>query len=244
MKAVLILVTLALSTLDAATIYYTPPYSYVLNNPYSLTYPYYTTNHGVVLSYGPPQDGATKHHRPGHEGQDTNNGHREPEEDDRPNGPEPTTPSPSLPILYHWSPYSIIPSQIAVPSASQYHSQDQLGQYHYGYANQHSSKTELKTVDGVTRGAYSYLDSNGKLQSVNYVSDGLGFRVAATNLPKPSPIADSPEIAAARQEHLQAHREAIDRLSAAQQSNTGDRHSEDREQPQEMEQRNSNGHNE
>ncbi|XP_059610240.1 uncharacterized protein LOC132257389 [Phlebotomus argentipes] len=239
MKAVLILVVLALSTLDAATIYYSHPYSYVLSSPYALTYPHYTTNHGVVLSYGPTD---TKHHRPGHEGQDTGNGAREPEEDDRPNGPEPTTPSPSLPILYHWSPYSILPSSIAVPSASQYHSQDQLGQYHYGYANQHSSKSELKTADGVTRGAYSYIDSHGKLQSVNYVSDGLGFRVAATNLPKPAPIADSPEIAAARQEHLQAHREAIDRLAAAQQSS--ERRSEDREQSQDPEQRSSNGHNE
>uniref|UniRef100_A0A1B0CRE0 Cuticle protein 6 n=2 Tax=Lutzomyia longipalpis TaxID=7200 RepID=A0A1B0CRE0_LUTLO len=241
MKAVLILVTLALSTLDAATIYYTPPYSYILSNPYGLTYPYYTTNTGVVLSYAPAPDG-TRHHRPGHEGQDTESNPREPEDDDRPNGPEPTTQRPSLPLLYHWSPYSILPSQLAVPSASQYHSQDQIGQYHYGYANQHSAKSELKTSDGITRGGYSYIDSNGKLQSVNYVSDALGFRVAATNLPKPSPIADSPEIAAARREHMQAHQEAIDRLAAAQ--SAGDGHHGERERPPQEPQQRNNGHSE
>merc|ERR1712240_527486 len=32
-------------------------------------------------------------------------------------------------------------------------------------------------------GSYSYVDSNGELQTTNYVADGLGFRVTATNLP-------------------------------------------------------------
>ena len=41
----------------------------------------------------------------------------------------------------------------------------------------------MKTADGVTRGSYSYIDANGILQSVNYISDAMGFRVAATNLP-------------------------------------------------------------
>jgi len=69
-------------------------------------------------------------------------------------------------------------------TSSQYHSQDELGQYSYGYAGGPSSKTETKTADGITRGAYSYLDANGLVQSVNYISDPVnGFRVAATNLP-------------------------------------------------------------
>ena len=40
----------------------------------------------------------------------------------------------------------------------------------------------MKTADGVTRGSYSYFDANGLLQTVNYISDAMGFRVAATNL--------------------------------------------------------------
>lgn len=68
--------------------------------------------------------------------------------------------------------------------ANQYHAQDELGQYSYGYSGGPSSKVETKTADGVVRGAYSYIDGNGLIQSVNYVADPInGFRTAATNLP-------------------------------------------------------------
>merc|ERR1712107_868105 len=43
-----------------------------------------------------------------------------------------------------------------------------------------SVKQEVKTADGVTRGSYSYVDANGIVQTVNYISDAMGFRVAAT----------------------------------------------------------------
>lgn len=44
----------------------------------------------------------------------------------------------------------------------------------------------------------SFLDSNGILQSVHYVSDPVnGFRVAATNLPE-----DLPEVAYAKAKHF------------------------------------------
>ena len=33
-----------------------------------------------------------------------------------------------------------------------------------------------QTADGVTRGSYSYLDANGVYQTVNYISDALGFK--------------------------------------------------------------------
>lgn len=75
----------------------------------------------------------------------------------------------------------------------------------------------MKTLDGVTRGSYSYVDSNAQLQTVNYVADALGFHVAATNLPTPpvdtnvapvdnaqppKPVEDTPEVKQARAEHL------------------------------------------
>merc|ERR1712186_297475 len=68
-------------------------------------------------------------------------------------------------------------------SNSQYHAQDDFGQYNYGFSHPTQTKQELKTADGVTRGSYSYVDANGLLQTVNYISDAMGFRVAATNLP-------------------------------------------------------------
>lgn len=67
---------------------------------------------------------------------------------------------------------------------SQFHTQDELGQYSYGYNDGLSSKIESKTADGVTKGSYAYIDSNGIVQNVNYVSDDVnGFRVSASNLP-------------------------------------------------------------
>merc|ERR1711953_503151 len=75
---------------------------------------------------------------------------------------------------------SAVPADV---TNSQFHAQDDLGQYNYGYSSPTSTKQELKTADGVTRGSYSYVDANGLVQTVNYISDALGFKVAATNLP-------------------------------------------------------------
>ncbi|CAD7084993.1 unnamed protein product [Hermetia illucens] len=118
----------------------------------------------------------------------------------------------SYPIVY------TIPTPLSWPAASQFHRQDELGQYHYGYANALSAKEEVKTLDGVTRGSYSYIDSNHKLQTVHYVSDAAGFRVSATNLPKdpePVEIPDSDEIRLAKLEHFKAQHEALERLRIA-----------------------------
>lgn len=99
----------------------------------------------------------------------------------------------------------------SLPIQTQYHAQDILGQYAYGYATPTSTKSETKTADGVTLGGYSYLDSFGILQTVRYFADPIhGFRVAATNLPQ-----DLPEVAIAKAQHLaefqatQAERAAI-----------------------------------
>uniref|UniRef100_A0A1L8E3R9 Putative cuticle protein n=2 Tax=Nyssomyia neivai TaxID=330878 RepID=A0A1L8E3R9_9DIPT len=72
--------------------------------------------------------------------------------------------------------------------SSQYHSQDGHGNYAYGYADPNSQKHE-ESSHGFTRGAYSYVDGHGILQSVHYTADPHhGFQVAATNLPKgPAP---------------------------------------------------------
>lgn len=86
--------------------------------------------------------------------------------------------------------YNLNPISVLAPSTSQFHAQDEIGQYNYGYTNQDSSKSEFKTADGVVQGAYSYVDANGVLQSVQYISDALGFRVAATNLPVAPAVAE------------------------------------------------------
>merc|ERR1712147_561737 len=83
---------------------------------------------------------------------------------------------------------AVAPAVVAAPTPVDganppFHAQDDLGQYNYGFANPTQTKQEVKTADGVTRGGYSYIDANGIVQTVNYISDAMGFRVAATNLP-------------------------------------------------------------
>lgn len=108
------------------------------------------------------------------------------------------------------SPASLTPTIIAAqsPVLSQYHSQDALGQYTYGYNGGSSAKVESRSIDGITRGSYSYVDGGGRLQTVEYTADALnGFRTAATNLPK-APIDDTPEVIQAKAEHFRAFNEA------------------------------------
>jgi len=49
----------------------------------------------------------------------------------------------------------------ALPALVQYQAKDELGQYRYGYSGGPSAKHEERTLDGVTRGSYSYIDGNG-----------------------------------------------------------------------------------
>merc|ERR1712002_138381 len=104
--------------------------------------------------------------------------------------------------------------------SSQFHAQDEFGQFSFGHAGGPSARTEARNAYGVTTGSYQYIDANGLLQTVNYIADPVnGFRVAGTNLPVaaaapevaplaapvfdlPLPVAveDTPEVAAAKAE--------------------------------------------
>ncbi|CAH1098854.1 unnamed protein product [Psylliodes chrysocephalus] len=82
-----------------------------------------------------------------------------------------------------------------------------------------------RSLDGAVLGSYSYVDPNGKVQSVEYTADDQGFRVAASNLPVgplpvelpnfalPTPVQDTPEVVEARNQHLAAVEEARNRAS-------------------------------
>merc|ERR1712004_373114 len=84
-------------------------------------------------------------------------------------------------------PLPLAPAPIPVPiqaPSSQFHAQDEFGQFSFGYENINSAKTETKDAFGVTRGSYQYVDANGIVQTVNYIADDVnGFRVAGTNIP-------------------------------------------------------------
>lgn len=73
---------------------------------------------------------------------------------------------------------------IAAPGvhATQYHAQDELANYEFGYQNPNSARTEKGNAElGTVAGSYSYVDGHGLTQKVNYVADALGFRVVGTN---------------------------------------------------------------
>lgn len=93
-----------------------------------------------------------------------------------------------------------------------YHqSQDtRAGVHAYSYAGGPSAKEEVRGLDGVTRGSYSYVDAHGILQSVFYVADEGGFRVAATNLPTDgnTPLGETGEVLLAKYAHSQEHAKA------------------------------------
>uniref|UniRef100_A0A6P4EH52 Uncharacterized protein LOC108043343 n=1 Tax=Drosophila rhopaloa TaxID=1041015 RepID=A0A6P4EH52_DRORH len=86
--------------------------------------------------------------------------------------------------LYYPYAYSAEGTAVFTPTQRQYIAKDRFGQYAFGYSEPLSSKQETRTIDGTTQGTYSYVDAEGKLQTVNYLADNEGFHVAATNLPK------------------------------------------------------------
>lgn len=120
----------------------------------------------------------------------------------------------------------------AAPLALQHHAQDEFGNVAYGYVDHNSAKQEAGNGYTGFTGGYQYVDAYGKLQTVNYVADALGFRVADSRLPvgptydgvspvgpvytgvapvapvydgvAPAPVEDTPEVVAARAEHLAA----------------------------------------
>merc|ERR1719378_919336 len=81
--------------------------------------------------------------------------------------------------------YAAAAPVVAAPytAGSQFHAQDEFGNLNYGYSNINSVKQEVGNTYGGVSGGYSYVDAAGKLQQVQYIADGAGFRVADSRLP-------------------------------------------------------------
>jgi len=108
--------------------------------------------------------------------------------------------------------YQVPQVQVPQVQSSQFHAQDEFGNLQYGYNNLNSVKHEVGNTYGGVSGTYSYVDANGLLQKVEYVADGLGFRVADSRLPvapefNPEPLVapvDTVEVAEAKIAHQKA----------------------------------------
>ena len=74
------------------------------------------------------------------------------------------------------------PAPAPAAASSQFHKQDELGNYEYGYNNINSAKRERGNAYTGVEGSYSYVDGHGLPQTVNYVADALGFRAVGTNV--------------------------------------------------------------
>lgn len=77
-------------------------------------------------------------------------------------------------------------------------------------------------------GGYSYVDAAGQIQTVQYVADNEGFKVADSRLPvaptyNPEPLTapeDTPEVVEAREAHMKAWEAALEAaLEAANDAN-------------------------
>ena len=107
-----------------------------------------------------------------------------------------------------------------LPSASQFHAQDELGQASFGYAHPGQAASNFRDAWGNQVGSWAYIDPNGKEVRVSYVADSMGFRVLSNALPvaplaAPAPVNDTPEVQEAKRQHFAAVAEAKARNAAA-----------------------------
>ncbi|XP_046404228.1 cuticle protein 7-like [Ischnura elegans] len=120
--------------------------------------------------------------------------------------------------------YNVAPYAYHGGISSQYHAQDEFGQASYGHATYNQAHSAVRDAFGGVTGSYSYVNPEGKVVQTHYTADAVhGFRVASNDLPVapavpaapelvgPEPVQDTPEVAAARAEHLAAHAEAKSR---------------------------------
>jgi len=140
----------------------------------------------------------------------------------------------AAPAIQYAAPVQAIQYAAAAPSIiapaftkTQYHAQTELGEASYGYAHPGQAHSAVRDAFGNVRGSYAYIDPTGKEVRTNYVADAAGFRVEANNLPVapehvlpapaelPVPVGETPEVAQARAEHLQAVEDAKVRNAAA-----------------------------
>ncbi|XP_028174380.1 uncharacterized protein LOC114362996 isoform X1 [Ostrinia furnacalis] len=98
-----------------------------------------------------------------------------------------------------------------VYDASQYHGQDGLGAYTYGYKTPESAKVENRVRAGDVTGSYVYKSPGHEDIKVRYWADSQGFH-QEDNLPKlvPQPVQETAAVRAARIAHEKAWKEAAD----------------------------------
>jgi len=84
-----------------------------------------------------------------------------------------------------------VPALINTGASTQFRSQDNVGNYAFGYNEDHSTGGTFRRESGshgIKVGSYGLRDIDGRMRVVNYVADGLGFRAnIQTNEPGVEP---------------------------------------------------------
>lgn len=72
-----------------------------------------------------------------------------------------------------------VPGLVNTGHSAQFRSQDSLGNYAFGYNEDHATGGTFRRETGspgIAQGSYGLRDIDGRMRVVNYVADGLGFR--------------------------------------------------------------------
>ncbi|CAL4059565.1 unnamed protein product [Meganyctiphanes norvegica] len=82
-----------------------------------------------------------------------------------------------------FAPVVLQPAAVPVDIASQYHTQDEFGQFTFGHASLGQAHQQTRDFTGAVRGSYTYVDPEGEQVVAHYIADAGGFRVSSNALP-------------------------------------------------------------
>ncbi|CAL4059564.1 unnamed protein product [Meganyctiphanes norvegica] len=82
-----------------------------------------------------------------------------------------------------FAPIVLQPAPVPLDLASQYHTQDEFGQFTFGHASLGQAHQQTRDFTGVVRGSYTYVDPEGEQVVAHYIADAGGFRVSSNALP-------------------------------------------------------------
>jgi len=85
--------------------------------------------------------------------------------------------APRVPLaVSHYAPHVTGP-------ANQHHSQDEIGQFRYGYTNPDSYKEEAGAADGTVHGQYGWISPEGDRIHISYTAGHHGFQSTGAHIP-------------------------------------------------------------
>jgi len=90
-----------------------------------------------------------------------------------------TAPAPVIP----YTPIAVQPAVAPTEYKSQYHSQDELGQFSFGHISGDQAHHQVRDYTGAVQGSYTYLNAEGEQVVAHYIADSNGFRVSSNALP-------------------------------------------------------------